>query len=500
MSEIKIYNTLTQEKEVFTPLEPGHVKMYVCGPTVYDLLHIGNFRGPIFFNFVRHYLEHRGFKVTYVYNYTDVDDKIIKTANEQKITAFELADKYVAEFEKDFKQVGLTPATVNPRVTTHIKEIIEMIEKIIRHGHAYEIDGEVFCGIETIKDYGKLSHKNIDDLVAGARVEIGEKKKNPLDFSLWKPAKAGEPFWESPWGKGRPGWHIECSAMAKKYLGDSFDIHGGGIDLIFPHHENEIAQSESANNKPFVRYWMHNNFINMGKEKMSKSLGNIFTARHFIERYNGEVLKFLMLSSHYRSASDFSSQIISHSISGLARIYSSLSQAKSWLKRCEQAGFKPLSEGSVSSDAALDLKNFKAQSLKFNEQIEKAAADDFNTPEMMGDIFSLVRSFNTLLKPSLKPTQELANSCELFLNHVRDVGKWMALFQSSPQVFLMQLDDMLLNEKNLKRDEIQTKVSERVLARAQKDFASSDRLRDELVSLGIELRDTQEGTEWEVKK
>ena len=498
MANLNIYNTLTLKKELFTPIEPGHVKMYVCGPTVYNLVHVGNFRGPIFFNFVRHYFEHLGFKVTYVYNYTDVDDRIIKIANGQGITAFEVADRYVAEFEKDFKRVGLTPATVNPRVTTHIKEIIEMIEKIVRHGNGYEIDGEVFCSVESLKNYGKLSHKNTEDLISGARVEIGEKKKNPLDFSLWKPAKAGEPFWESPWGKGRPGWHIECSAMAKKYLGDTFDIHGGGIDLIFPHHENEIAQSEAANNKPFVNYWMHNNFINMGKEKMSKSLGNVFTAREFIDNYNGEVLKFLILSSHYRSPSEFSSHVISHSIAGLARVYSCLCQAESWRRSCEEAGFKAHDEN--TNAIVLDPKGFGSRASEIWKNVTTAAEDDFNTPEIMAEIFSLVRSYNNLIKPGLRVSQELANTSARFLNLVREVGKLMALFQSPPTDFLVQLDDMLLREKKLDRNEIQLKVDERVKARREKNFAASDLIRDELTQMGIELRDKQEGTEWEVKK
>jgi cysteinyl-tRNA synthetase len=492
---VKIYNTLTQTKEEFLPLEPRHVRMYVCGPTVYSFVHVGNFRGPIFFNFVRNYFEHQGNKVTFVYNYTDIDDKIIKAAAEEKISPFELADKYIAEFEKDFKMVGLKPATVNPRVTHHIKEIIDMIDRIVRHGDGYEVEGEVYCSIDKIKEYGKLSHKNIDDLIAGSRVEIGEKKKNPLDFSLWKPAKVAEPFWDSPWGKGRPGWHIECSAMAKKYLGDTFDIHGGGIDLIFPHHENEIAQSESANSKPFAKVWMHNNFINMGKEKMSKSLGNIFKARQFLERYNGEILKFLILSVHYRSPADFGSNIISHATNGLARVYSSLCTAEGWLEKCKVAGFKADPKGPV-----LDPKNFGAKVATIWDEVHKACDDDFNTPEVMAEIFNLIRSYNALLKTGTKPSQELANSSEQFIARIKAIGALLALFQNSPQSFLKELDDMLLREKNLNRSEIQTIVDERVAARRNKDFKTSDQFRDRLQQLGIELRDSPEGTEWEVKK
>ncbi|MCC6278436.1 MAG: cysteine--tRNA ligase [Oligoflexia bacterium] len=492
---LKIYNTLSQKKEEFRPLEPGHVKMYVCGPTVYNLVHVGNFRGPIFFNYVRNFFERTGQKVTYVYNYTDVDDKIIKAANEEKTTSDEIAQRYIKEFEKDFAGVGLKSATFNPRVTTHMDEIIKLIENIISSGAGYVVDGEVFCSVSKIKDYGKLSHKNIDELQAGARVEIGEKKKNPLDFSLWKPAKPGEPFWESPWGKGRPGWHIECSAMAKKYLGDTFDIHGGGIDLIFPHHENEIAQSESGNGKPFVNYWMHNNFINMGKEKMSKSLGNIFTARNFLTRYNGEILKFLILSSHYRSPSDFSDNVISHSIHGLARVYSALAQANRQLKRCETQGLRGESVGKT-----LDDKVFAVKAGELWPMAQKASEDDFNTPEIFAEIFNLVRSFNAILKPGIKPSIELANSCRLFIEKIRDVGGLLSLFEKEPEIFLNSLDDLLLNEKGLQRAEIQSKVDLRWKARLAKDFATSDSLRDELSRLGIEVRDSQEGCEWEVKK
>jgi cysteinyl-tRNA synthetase len=357
------------------------------------------------------------------------------------------------------------------------------------------IDGEVYCSIEKIKDYGKLSHKNIDDLIAGSRVEIGEKKKNPLDFSLWKPAKAGEPYWDSPWGKGRPGWHIECSAMAKKYLGDTFDIHGGGIDLIFPHHENEIAQSESSSGKPFVHIWMHNNFINMGKDKMSKSLGNIFKARQFLEKYNGEILKFLLLSVHYRNPSDFGENVIAHAVTGLARIYSSLAQSEAWLKKCEAQGFSAQPQGVV-----LDPKGFGDRTSKFSELIIKACEDDFNTPEIMAEIFNLVRSFNGLLKPGLKVTQELANSCLLFSSQMKSVGQLLSLFLNPPKPFLVELDDMLLREKALKRPEIESLVEERLKARQSKDFKTSDQIRDKLVQLGIELKDSPEGTEWEVKK
>ncbi|MBK9294479.1 MAG: cysteine--tRNA ligase [Oligoflexia bacterium] len=494
---MKIYNTLTQKKEEFKPIKAGELKMYLCGPTVYNLVHVGNFRGPIFFNFVRNYFQNvLNYKVKFVYNYTDVDDKIINKAIEENIAATEVSEKYIKEFEKDFKAVGLRVADVNPKVTEHIKEIVSLIEDIIKNGAAYVVDGEVFCSIEKIKDYGKLSHKNIQDLIAGARVEIGEKKKNPLDFSLWKPAKPGEPSWDSPWGKGRPGWHIECSAMAKKHLGETIDIHGGGIDLIFPHHENEIAQSESANNKNFVNYWMHNNFINMGKDKMSKSLGNIFTVRKFVEVFNGEILKFLILSAHYRSGADFSDNVIEHAIAGLARIYSSLAQAEKMIIMCQNAGFKYQTD----LTKVLDPSGFGAKLNELWPKMITSAEDDFNTPEILAEIFNLVRSFNNLLKPGIKPTQELLNSAQKFKNEITKVGSLMSLFEKPAVSFLKELDDILLEQKNLKREEIQLKVDARSNAKAAKDFIKADKLRAELTQMGIELRDNPGGTEWEVRK
>lgn len=492
---MKIYNTLTQQKEEFKSIDPDHVKIYLCGPTVYDLVHVGNMRGPIVFNYVVNYFKYKGKKVTFVYNYTDVDDRIIAKSVTEKISAIAVADRYIAEFEKDFAAIGLDTfkgdplvKRINPRVTETIPEIIELIEDIIKNGAAYVVDGEVFCAIEKIKDYGKLSHKNIEELVAGARVQIGEKKKNPLDFSLWKPAKPGEISWPSPWGTGRPGWHIECSAMSKKYLGETFDIHGGGIDLIFPHHENEIAQSESGNHKHFANYWMHNNFINMGKDKMSKSLGNVFTARNFVEKYNGEILKFQFLSAHYRSPSDFTATVINHSISGLGRIYSALARADKNLQVCLAAAIKP------------EIESLNAITKDFWKKVEAASEDDFNSPEVIAEVFNQVRQYNNFLKPNMKASQQLANNSLLLKTLVQGVGKLMGLFNHSATEFLAQLDDMLLKEKNLQREAIQKRVDYRMNARKQKDFKISDAIRDELIQLGIELRDSVESTEWEVKK
>jgi len=507
---IQIYNTLASLKEPFVPLTPGEVKMYVCGPTVYNLVHIGNMRGPIFFNAVRNFLKKKGFKVTYVYNYTDVDDRIIETANKERVDSKVISERYIREFEKDYARLGLDPHDVNPKVTEHIPEIIETIEKIIEHGAGYVTDdGEVLCSIEKIKGYGKLSHKNIDELIAGARVEIGAKKKNPLDFTLWKPAKPGEPKWPSPWGDGRPGWHIECSAMASKYLGETFDIHGGGIDLIFPHHENEIAQSESANQKPFVRYWMHNNFINMGKEKMSKSLGNITLARVFLDQFNAEILKYWFLQSHYRSPVEMTEATIHHAIQGLARIYSALAQAYIWKSRCEKAGLATL--GGVDMPFRLETQRKLAAANKQYSQfvecvtslpgrVDKAFEDDFNTPEVISAVFDAVRAFNAILKPGLRPSAELLTASLLFIANIQDIGALMSLFLEEPRSFLVSLDDMLLAKKGVSRDSVQKKVDERSEARLKKDFQKSDQIRGELAQLDILVRDGPDGTEWEVKK
>jgi len=480
---IQIYNTLTKQKEPFVPITPGHVKMYLCGPTVYDFLHVGNFRGPIVFNLFRNWLEKKGLKVTFVYNYTDVDDKIINRANELKIPAKEVADKYIVEFEKDFKSLDLTPHEHNPRVTDYITEIIEMISKLIENKKAYAADGDVFYSVKSDENYGQLSHKNIDELQIGARVEIGSKKENPLDFSLWKPAKPGEPKWPSPWGEGRPGWHIECSAMSHKLLGDTFDIHGGGIDLIFPHHENEIAQSEGATGKKMVNYWIHHNFINFGSEKMSKSLGNVATARNFLTKYNPEILKYMILMAHYRSHSDFSESQIHNAIRALARIYSALALAS------------PISQGASEID-----KEFETAVDAAKKGVTDALDDDFNTPEVFARIFEIVRLYNAGHKHGQKITPKMKWRAGAMTTWILEVGNLMSLFQQPPAQFLQTLDDMLLEHMNLSRASIDKLVTDRKAARASKDFSKSDELRRQLNDMGIAVNDSAEGTIWEVLK
>ena len=328
---LKVYNTLTRKKEDFVPLTEGQVSMYCCGPTVYDYLHVGNFRGAVVYNFVRNWLEKSGLKVNFVYNFTDVDDKILQRAVKEQSTAHEIAERYITEFKKDFTTLGLRPHSSNPRVTEHMDGIIRMIQKLIDNKKAYAVDGEVFYSIRSFPDYGKLSQRKIDDMIAGSRVEVDAKKRDPLDFTLWKPAKAGEQSWPSPWSAGRPGWHIECSCMIHDILGEQIDIHGGGMDLVFPHHENEIAQGEGASGKPYARYWLHNNMFTFSGAKMSKSLGNIRTMRSFLEEFPAEVFKYLVMSVHYRSESEFSENTIAQAISGLARVYSALKVANEGL-------------------------------------------------------------------------------------------------------------------------------------------------------------------------
>ncbi|MGE3975335.1 MAG: cysteine--tRNA ligase [Bdellovibrionales bacterium] len=485
MSEIKVYNTKTRQKETFKPLKDGEVKIYLCGPTVYDFLHIGNFRGAIVFNLIRNWFEKSGFKVTFVYNYTDVDDKIIKRANELKISSHDLATQFIGEFEKDFKALGLKPHDHNPRVTEYMDEIIQMVQQLIEKNHAYVVDGEVFYAVDSFEPYGKLSHKNIDELQSGIRVEIGSKKKNPLDFSLWKPAKSGEPKWSSPWGDGRPGWHIECSAMSHKILGETFDIHGGGIDLIFPHHENEIAQSEGSTGKTMANYWVHNNFINFGSEKMSKSLGNVTTVRKFLEKYNPEILKYLILMAHYRSHSDFSPTQIENAIRALARIYSGLALVQTVLK---------------SSVAPEVDKNFEKQIQEASVLRSEALNDDFNTPEVFARVFELIRSFNAGYRPGMKVTPQVKWRATELQKFILESGELMSLFQEAPDKFLRLLDDMLLEQMGIQRANIDSLIQERNQARQAKDFKKSDELRAQLVGQGIAVHDSVEGTLWEVQK
>lgn len=482
---IVIHNSQSNKKEEFVPLNAGEVKMYVCGPTVYDFLHVGNFRGAIFFNLVRNWFEYRGYQVTFVYNYTDVDDKIINRAKADGVDSHQISEKYIVEFEKDFNSLGLKKHSHNPKVTEFMNEIIELNKKLIANGKAYEMEGDVYFDVHNFPEYGKLSHKNIEDLESGVRIDVDARKKHAADFALWKKAKEGEPFWDSPWGKGRPGWHIECSAMAGSLLGEQIDIHGGGLDLIFPHHENEVAQSEGAHGKQFAKYWMHNNMLNFGSQKMSKSLGNVRSARDFMKEYHPEIFKYLMLSAHYRSIIDFSPQQIEHVISGLARIYSALYLADSAAK--------------APADATTPA-DFQKVLDEATKGVETSLDDDFNTAEAMARLFEVVRTFNTLVRTPGPVTMKKAAVAKAFLQWTSWLGNLMSLFGEPPGAFLRFLDDMLLKRKNLERANVDQLVAARGQARANKDFAKADELRKQLLEMGIAVQDTPSGSEWEVAK
>jgi cysteinyl-tRNA synthetase len=458
--------------------------MYVCGPTVYNFLHVGNFRGPVVFNMVRNWLEYLGYKVTYALNFTDVDDKIIAKANEVGMTPGELSELYIKEYKQDFASLGLRPHDMNPKVTEHMEDILSMVGTLIEKKAAYEAQGDVLYSIESFKDYGKLSGRHTDELLAGARVEVDEKKRSPMDFALWKAAKPGEISWKSPWGPGRPGWHIECSAMIKNIFGDQIDIHGGGMDLIFPHHENEIAQSEGCTGKHFVKYWMHNNMLNFGGQKMSKSLGNIVSLREFVTMYNAEIYKWMIQSVHYRTMSEFGDAAVDRAISGLARVYSALAMAESYLTpevTQVDAGFAKITEDAW-------------------KKVESAMNDDFGTPEVFATMFEVVRQFNNQVRRGMKANPAIQGKALAFSQFIKKVGSMMAMFQEPAHDFLVKVDDMLLDKAGIKRADVDAVVAERSQARASKDFAKSDELRNKLVAMNVSVSDTPEGSFWEVTK
>ncbi len=486
-SVLKVYDTAERKKKEFTPINPPFVKMYCCGPTVYDYLHIGNFRGAVFYNFLKNWLEFLGYKVQFIYNFTDIDDKILNRSKEENVEPEVISEKYIKEFKQDFKSLKLKPHNTNPKATETVNEIIALIEKLIKLGKAYEVDGDVFYSVSSFKNYGYLSGRNTEDLLAGARVGINKKKKDPLDFSLWKKSKPQENWsWDSPWGKGRPGWHIECTAMIHKFLDYEIDIHGGGSDLIFPHHENEIAQSEACFNKKYVRYWIHNNMIVTAGDKMSKSLGNIMSMREFLKKYPGEIFKYLILSTHYRSQVQFSQSTIDQSISSLARIYSNFLKAKNILKT-------PQKEKKIHKDFERVIKETE-------KEIREAFNDDFATPKAFASFFSVINQFSFLLKENSISFEEKSWCSEQLLSFFKKYGEMLSLFQEPAKEFLKNLDDYLLNQKGLSRNQVDEMVNKRSLARNNKDFKTSDKLRKDLENLGIEVRDTAQETFWEVKK
>ncbi len=466
---MKIFNTLTRTKEEFVPLEPGKVKMYVCGPTVYNLIHIGNARPMIVFDTVRRYFEYKGYQVDYVSNFTDVDDKIIKKAIEEGVDADTISKRYIAECKKDMEGMNVRPATRHPLATEEICGMLDMIQTLIEKGHAYAAeDGTVYFRVKSFKDYGKLSHKNLEDLQSGFReikVTGEEGKEDPNDFVLWKPKKEGEPYWESPWCQGRPGWHIECSVMAKKYLGDQIDIHAGGEDLIFPHHENEIAQSESANDKPFATYWMHNAFLNIDNRKMSKSLGNFFTVREISEKYDLQVLRFFMLSAHYRSPLNFSADLMEASKNGLDRILTAAERLRELKGKAKEEKLSSQEEENAAVLAAL------------TEKYEAAMDDDFNTADAISALFEMVKLAN-----STASEESSLAYVDLLLEKIDMLCQVMGILTERKKETLDQ--------------EVEELIAKRQAARKERNFALADEIRGKLLEMGIVLEDTREGVKW----
>ena len=465
---MKFYNTLTKKKEEFIPLEEGKVKMYVCGPTVYNLIHIGNARPMIVFDTARRYMEYRGYEVNFVSNFTDVDDKIIAKAIEEGVTAEEVSSRYIEECKKDMEAMHVRPATTHPQATREIDGMIEMIQTLIDKGYAYNVDGTVYFRTRKFKEYGKLSHKNLDDLRAGGRsllVTGEDQKEDPLDFVLWKPKKEGEPFWVSPWSEGRPGWHIECSVMSRKYLGEEIDIHAGGEDLIFPHHENEIAQSECCNGKIFAHYWLHNAFLNIDNRKMSKSLGNFFTVREICEKYDPQVLRFFMLSAHYRSPLNFSADIMESSKNALERILTAAEKLRDLVN-----GGRP---EELTAEEREKLESMK----EYRKKFEEAMDDDLNTADAIAAVFELVKFANT--EAGEGSSKAFAGALLEELTSLADILG-----------FTLEKKDESLDE------EVERLIAERQAARKAKNFARADEIRAELLAKNIVLEDTREGVKW----
>ena len=466
---MKLYNSLTRQKEEFKPMKPGEVKIYACGPTVYDFFHIGNARPFIVFDALRRYFEYCGYTVKFVQNFTDIDDKMIKRANEEGITVKELADRFIGEYEIDAKGLGIEEATVHPRATENIAEIIALVQKLIEEGYAYEVDGDVYYSTKKFDGYGKLSHQPLEDLEAGARISVDERKRDAMDFALWRAQKPGEPAWESPWGMGRPGWHIECSAMATKYLGETIDIHAGGKDLIFPHHENEIAQSEAASGKPFAHYWLHNGYINIDNVKMSKSKGNFFTVRDIVKEFDYEVIRFFMLSAHYRSPINFSRDLLAQAQTALERLYNCREKVEFFLENA--------ADGGETADSALT----EAVG-RIKDEFRAAMDDDINTAGALAALFDLSRTINSALDAAQQPSKQAA---QLAHQTFMELASVLGVLQK--------------REEDTLDSEVEALIAQRTEARKNKDFAAADAIRDKLTQMGIILKDTPNGVTWSKK-
>ncbi|APH19409.1 cysteinyl-tRNA synthetase [Clostridium botulinum] len=462
---MKVYNTLTNKKEEFLTLVPGEVKMYVCGPTVYNFFHIGNARTFVVFDTIRRYLEYRGYKVKFIQNFTDIDDKMIKRANEEGSTVKELGDRFIKEYYKDADDLNIERATKNPRATEFMEEIIKFVSDLIEKGYAYEIDGDVYFSTKKFNSYGKLSGQNLEELQLGARINVDERKKDPMDFAIWKSQKPGEPAWESPWGMGRPGWHIECSCMAYNLLGETIDIHAGGSDLSFPHHENEIAQSEARTGKQFAKYWLHSAFVNVNNQKMSKSLNNFFTAREILEKYDADVLRMFMLSGHYRTQINFSMELLDSTKAALDRLYNSINNLENLLDEVKNEELR---------DEELEYKN---ELQKYKEKYIEKMDDDFNTADAISVIFDLIRDVNTNV--TIESSKEIV---KYTLDLIRELGSPLGILQESTKASL--------------EEEIEKLIEERQKARKEKNWALADKIRDNLKERGIVLEDTPQGVRW----
>jgi cysteinyl-tRNA synthetase len=481
---LKIHNTQSRKKETFQPLKDNKVGIYVCGITAYDLCHVGHARSAVVFDVIVAYLRYRGYDVTYVKNFTDIDDKIIEKAKKEGSDIKEIAERYIAEHDKDMQRLHVAVPDVTPRATENIEGMINLVSALLKKGLAYVMDGDVYYSVQDFPEYGKLSGRNLEEMMAGARIDINEKKKNPLDFALWKASKEGEPWWESPWGKGRPGWHIECSVMSQRYLGETLDIHGGGEDLIFPHHENEIAQSEGATGKPFARYWLHNGFVKVNSEKMSKSLGNFFTIRDILAKYHPEVLRFFLLQSHYRSPVDFSDAALNEARQAMNKFYAAL---------------KSLQDIPAASSDTSAGGNFMV-----SEEVEKlrdffieAMDDDFNTARAIGRLFDAVRAVNAYLGGSNKElSPEAAAQIKL---KILEIGKVLGIFLEDPDIYLLEDRKRETEKRNLNAAEIENLIAERKAARATKDWHRADEIRKKLGEMGISIRDTAGETVWTIE-
>jgi cysteinyl-tRNA synthetase len=475
---LRVFNTLHRKKEVFKPLDPGKVRMYVCGPTVYDSCHIGHARSVVVFDVIARYFKAMGYKVIYVRNFTDVDDKIIDKANQLGIDSEAVAERFIEEFYDDMDALNVERATIEPKATDHITQIIQFIEKLIEGGFAYRVEGDVYFSVEKFKEYGKLSGRKLDEMEAGARIDINERKNNPFDFVLWKSAKLGEPQWESPWGMGRPGWHIECSVMSSEYLGETFDIHGGGKDLCFPHHENEIAQSESISGEPFVKYWIHNGFVNINQEKMSKSLGNFLMIKDILKTYHPEVVRLFLLSNHYRSPIDFTEKAMDEARRGLDKMYGLL------------------------------LRVDKTMGLESNQDIEpgdcwqqfcEAMDDDFNSARGIGTIFDTVRTVNRLLdQHENNGSEQIKQTIQYALADIRRTGTILGILLEKPAVYFDKKQTQVLEQKSVDPTMIAKMVEERSAARKAKNWKKADQIRNQLVDMDVILEDRAEGTVWKI--